>query len=308
MSGVVASGVCISTRGYRRRFIYELCNRRPDGVHSGEIIFDEDGLPDKDLHRAERELYLREEGVYGVRWLYERTRAQAKQVPTADVTRLRTAEFARRERLRLDAMPSHQLPAQFIGHDDGDPLPSVGEGVLYVDFVALKDVAAGRGGDGRSPYRYWEEMLKHGVPVTIVSTEPLRVRLPSGDERPVCWPTGSGAPRPMSVEEAVQCASITRLCSRRQVACVVCARRDWADRGCFDVRRLWDLRGRSTDGDGGEAAAEPRDTGGQPVDPVRPGCRADRMKYVFGVYWFCESSDKRVWGGGGKSVLVISDL
>ena len=68
----MASGVCISTRGYRRRFIYELCNRRPDSVHSGEILFDEDGLPNEKLHPAERKLYLREEEVYGVRWLYLR--------------------------------------------------------------------------------------------------------------------------------------------------------------------------------------------------------------------------------------------
>lgn len=68
-------------------------------------------------------LYLREVEQYGVRFTFERARAQAKQVPTPDVNRLRVAEFARRERLRADAMPLHQLPAQFIGHEDGDPLP-----------------------------------------------------------------------------------------------------------------------------------------------------------------------------------------
>lgn len=145
-------------------------------------------------------------------------------------------------------------------------LQRVGEGVLYVDFVALADLASRRGGDGKSPYRFWDEMLKHGVPATVVSLDPFRVRLPNGAERRVCKPAGSGAPRPMSAEEAVKSCSITRLCSRRQVACVICARRDWASRGCFAVRRLWDLR---PPADGEEPDAR---LGRRTVDPVRPGC------------------------------------
>ena len=52
---------------YRRRWIYEVSvDRRPDGVHSGFIEFDADGLPNAERFPAERRLYEAEVEKYGV--------------------------------------------------------------------------------------------------------------------------------------------------------------------------------------------------------------------------------------------------
>ena len=42
--------------------------------------------------------------------------------------------------------------------------------------------------------------------------------------------------------------NVLRMCSRRQTACVLCARRHWCDQS-FELRRLWDERADSGERD-----------------------------------------------------------
>ena len=72
------------------------------------------------------------------------------------------------------------------------------------------------------------------VPATVLEKGPvLKLRLPGGRE--------------------VTCGvgNILRMCSRRQTACVLCARRHWCDNN-FGLRRLWDERADSGEQEKGE--------------------------------------------------------
>eukprot|EP00660_Eupelagonema_oceanica_P012481 gene12481-7539_t len=103
---------------YRRRWIYEVMHRRPDGVHSGDIgPLDGDGLPDADEHPAVRRLYEAELSKYGVIWRSEEARAQAAQVASAQCVRWRADAFSVDERLRVSSRDPPLRGTEYLGDE-----------------------------------------------------------------------------------------------------------------------------------------------------------------------------------------------
>eukprot|EP00660_Eupelagonema_oceanica_P000988 gene988-20774_t len=103
---------------YRRRWIYEVMHRRPDGVHSGDIgALDADGLPDADKHPAVRRLYEAELAKYGVIWRSEEARAQAAQIASAQCVRWRADAFSVDERLRVSSRDHPLRGTEYLGDE-----------------------------------------------------------------------------------------------------------------------------------------------------------------------------------------------
>ena len=163
---------------------------------------------------ADRAHYDAERARHGGRALTPEARMKRQQVPSAANWRARAGAAAARLQLADGDWRG--------GEEVGDPRTlRPGETLLWK-------------GPGPTPARW------PCIPATLV-------RIDERDaEAPLLLRTDDGA------EHGAGLSDVARVPARRQVACAVCARRNWKSPARFKVVRLWDTRaqrGRQPDGD-----------------------------------------------------------